>query len=180
MNILLLCTHLNPGGLSRYVINLSKGLVSQGDNVYVVASGGEWQEELESTGVVYLEASINTKSIVSVKILRSFFKILPLIKKYNIEVLHANTRVTQVLASMLSSSCKIPYISTFHGFYKAHFMRRLFVFEGKYSIAVSGAVKEHISNDFKIKKRNILVVHSGVPIDDFYGINITNSLRGKD
>ena len=47
MNILILTTHLNPGGISRYVLNLSKGLIKEGHSVWVASSGGSWVGILE-------------------------------------------------------------------------------------------------------------------------------------
>ena len=143
MNVLLLCTHLNPGGLSRYIVNLSSGLKKEGCNVFVANSGGSWQEKLEKSNVSFVRIPINTKFILSLKVFRSFFKLIPVVKSQKIDILHANTRVTQVLAFFLSALCRIPYISTFHGFYRVHLVRKLFKFEGRQTISVSNAVKNH-------------------------------------
>jgi len=65
MNILILTTHLNPGGLSRYVLNLSSSLRRQNHNVWVACSSGEWIARLEASGVKYKYIPIKTNLFVA-------------------------------------------------------------------------------------------------------------------
>ncbi|MEM7816942.1 MAG: glycosyltransferase family 4 protein [Candidatus Aenigmatarchaeota archaeon] len=167
MNILILTTHLNPGGISRYVLNLAKGLKNRGSNVWVANCGGEWVLKLKELGIGYKFIYINTKSIVSFKILISFFMLLSLVLNKKIQLIHANTRVTQFLGFLIYKFLKIPYVSTFHGFYRASFFRRHFKFCGLRTIAISKAVKEHLIRDLKIKEENIRVIYNGTDIEDF-------------
>ncbi|MFH1767935.1 MAG: glycosyltransferase family 4 protein [Candidatus Omnitrophota bacterium] len=166
MNILILTTHLNTGGISRYVTNLARGL-SLSNNVWIGSCGGKWAGELSAAGVRYKTVPINTKSILSPKIFLSLLILIPLVIKEKIDIIHANTRVTQFLAFLLHKACGRSYVSTFHGFYRRHIFRRLFFFEGALSIAVSGAVAEHIKTDMGVKKEKINVVYNGISPDDF-------------
>ena len=97
MNILIITTHLNIGGISRYVINLAKGLARGSDTVFVASSGGQWQKELSIDNITHLKIPINTKSILSFKVLKSFFILSEFLKEQKIDIIHANTRVTQSL-----------------------------------------------------------------------------------
>lgn len=162
MNILLLTTHLDAGGLSRYVLNLSRGLIQRGHRVVVASGGGVWTQELCGYGAVFNEIPIRTKSICSLKIIASFFIANALIRNYNIEIIHANTRVTQCLAYLLHKRHGIAYVSGFHGFYRPKQSRYIWKFSGIRSIAVSKAVKEHLVNDMDIEADRIRVVYNGI------------------
>ncbi len=176
MNILILTTHLNPGGLSRYVLNLAKGLSEKQHNVYVGCSGGEWAKYLKEQNVGYKKLPIDTKSILSIKILFSAVILSRWCRLKRIEVIHANTRVTQLLGLLMWKLSRIPYISTFHGFYKHIFFRRLIKISGVKTIAISKAVRKYLIEDLKFKERNIELVYNGV---DFESLSSRINIREK-
>ncbi len=167
MNILILTTHLNPGGISRYVVNLAMGLSQIGHKVYVASKGGEWKEKMRLTNVDFFYIPINTKSWISRKTFLSFFKLLFFVLHNRIQVICANTRVTQFVAYLLWKFTGIPYVSVFHGFYKKRWERRVFKFEGLKTIAVSHAVRNHLVRDFKISPDKISVVYNGIDKEAF-------------
>jgi len=165
MNILILTTHLNPGGLSRYVLNLSASLVRQNHNVWVGCSGGEWIGRLDKSGVGYKYIPVKTKSICSLKIFFSFLSLRKIIKQENFDLIHCNTRVTQFLGFLICKYFNIPYIGGFHGFYRKSIFRKWFQFSGTKSIAVSKAVRKHLVEDLNINPDKIRVVYNGIDID---------------
>ena len=164
MNVLILTSHLKIGGIPRYVINLAKGLKSLGDEVWVASSGGEWQVELDSQDIGHLTIPIKTKSIASPKILDSFSAISGFIEDKSIDIIHANTRVTQALAYLLYKRRNIPYVSTFHGCYRSHIVRRLLKFQGVRSIAVSNFVQSHAVERLGLDQDKTRVVYNGMDI----------------
>jgi glycosyltransferase involved in cell wall biosynthesis len=162
MNILILTTHLNTGGISRYVINLARGLKSLGHTVWIGSDKGEWLDELAKNGIGYKFIPIKTKAILSPKVFLSFFYLAGFLKQEKIQIVHANTRVTQFLAWLIFKIYKTPYVSAFHGFFKPGLTRKLFKLAGNRSIAVSKAVKNYLVNDLKFDPENIRVVYNGV------------------
>jgi glycosyltransferase involved in cell wall biosynthesis len=167
MKVLILTTHLNPGGISRYVINLAKGLKERGVCVWVACSKGRWVDKLSERGIGYKFIPINTKSILSPKVFICFFLLIPFIQKEKIQIVHANTRVTQFLAYLLYKFLNISYVSSFHGFYRPTIFRKMFKFCGARTIAVSKAVKMHLVNDLKIDRKKINVVYNGIDTQEF-------------
>lgn len=168
MNILYLTTHLNIGGISSYLFTLAKGLKEKGHHVYTASSGGELVQKFTLAGIAHLEIPIKTKSEVDIpKLLPSFIKLKTYIRENNIDIIHANTRVTQVLAYFLSRTTGKPYLVTCHGFFKKRFSRRVFPCWGKMIIAISGPVREHLISDFKVSPERIRVVHNGIDINRF-------------
>jgi len=167
MNVLILTTHLNPGGLSRYVLNLSTSLKRQNHNVWVACSGGEWILRLGENGVNYKHIPIRTKSICSLKILFSFLALYRLIEQENFDVVHCNTRVTQFLGFLIYKRFNLPYIGAYHGFYRPSIFRKQFKLSGVMSIAVSRAVREHLIKDLGIEGEKIKIVYNGIDSDEF-------------
>lgn len=167
MNILILTTHLNPGGISRYVLNLSKGLKQRGHHVAVASQGGEWVDKLLENGITHKYIPIKTKSIISVKIAVCFFILLPFMFKNKFAVIHGNTRVTNCLSFLLSKCFARPYIASFHGYYRSGFFRKRIKLAGSKSIAVSQAVKQHLTRNLVIPAEKIEVVYNGIDKDDF-------------
>ncbi|MFH1577697.1 MAG: glycosyltransferase family 4 protein [Candidatus Omnitrophota bacterium] len=162
MNILILTNHLNIGGITRYVLNLSYGLKSQGHRVFVGSSLGWGEGFLRENGISFLRLPLKTKSIFSPRLIISYFILKRFIKKHNITIIHAQTRITQFLGLLLSRSLKIAYISTFHGFYRPHLIRKMIPCLGNLTIAISRAVGQHLIDDFNLDPGNLSVIYNSV------------------
>lgn len=167
MNILFLANHLNVGGITSYILSLSGGLKARGHNVYVASSGGELLPEFLEKEITFIPIPIKTKSEASPKVLLSLFKLLPRIKEKNIDIIHSNTRVTQVLGYMLGRLSQRPFISTCHGFFKKRFSRKIFPCWGRKVIAISEQVKRHLLDDFNLREEDIRIIHHGIDLDKF-------------
>ncbi|MEW6008708.1 MAG: glycosyltransferase family 4 protein [Candidatus Omnitrophota bacterium] len=183
MKILLLTTHLNYGGITNYLISLAKGLKKRGHHVSIASSGGEAEEVFSSYGINSINIPIHTKCEVSPKILLSLFALKKQLKNSDTDIIHAHTRVSQVLGKLLSTSLSCAYVTTCHGFFKNRFSRRIFPAWGKNVIAISKAVADNLEKDFRLEKKNITVIHNGIEYDKFISldnqakIDIKNSLN---
>ena len=166
MNILLLTTHLNMGGITRYLLILSKGLLSRQHHVHLISSGGDMEEEFKQLGVHTLIMDIKTKSELSPKVYKALKPIKEYIQRHDIDLIHAQTRVTQVIGHLLHQNLKIPYVSTCHGYFKTRLSRRLFPCWGRV-IAISSAVYDHLANDFHLDDKTIHLVRHGIELDQF-------------
>ncbi|MCX5702682.1 MAG: glycosyltransferase family 4 protein [Candidatus Omnitrophica bacterium] len=167
MNILYLTNHINPGGITSYILSLAKGLKAKGHNVYIATSAGQLLSKFIYEGIIYMPIPIKTKSEISPKVLISFFRLIQSVKEKGIDVIHSNTRVTQVLGCLLSRYSHKPYVSTCHGFFKRRFSRRVFPCWGDKVIAISQQVKEHLINDFKVREDRVRLIANGVDINEF-------------
>lgn len=167
MNILYLTNHLNIGGITSYVLTLAGGFKERGHNIYIASSGGEVVVKFIEEGITYVPIPIRTKSEVSLKILVSMFKLLPILKEKNIDIIHSHSRTTQVLGHLLSKNTGIAHISTCHGFFKTRFFRKAFPCWGNKVIAISESVKEHLIKDFKVDAKNIVVIYNGIDVSRF-------------
>ena len=167
MNVLFLSNHLNTGGITSYLFTLSTGLKKRGHGVFVASSGGDAEDKFSKKGIIIIKVPLKTKSEASPKIIISLFKLLPLLKREKIDVIHANTRVTQVLAFWLFGFSGVPYVSTCHGFFKTRLSRRILPLWGKKVIAISDSVFEHLTQDFKLNPVKVKVIYNGIDIHKF-------------
>src|SRR3989338_3037108 len=167
MNILILTTHLNTGGIASYLLTLSKGLVREGHRVYLASSGGNQMDDFAFAGVEHFVVDMRSKSELNPKLYAAVGKLKRYIKEKNIHVVHTNTRVTQVVAWLLQKTTGRPFVSTCHGFFKTRLARRIFPCWGEAVIAISSPVKEHLENDFKIKPEKVFLISNGLELNKF-------------
>ncbi|MFA6216863.1 MAG: glycosyltransferase family 4 protein [Candidatus Omnitrophota bacterium] len=167
MNILYLTTHLNPGGITSYLLTLSRAMKQKGHTVYIAASSGELLPRFQEAGITYIPVPINTKQEISLAVVRTFFILARKVKEYNIDIIHAQTRVAQVASCLLEIFCRTPYVSTCHGFFKKRLFRMMFPCWGRLCIAISQQVQDHLVNDFKLSGQSIRLVSNGIDLDRF-------------
>ncbi|HOD11618.1 MAG TPA: glycosyltransferase family 4 protein [Candidatus Omnitrophota bacterium] len=164
MKILILATHCNTGGITSYILTLTKGLAQKGHSVHVVTSGGDREQELEKIGAIHTRLDIRTKSEVSYKVFTHIPALVKLVRQGRCDVIHAQTRVTQVVAAIVSFFTRVPYVATCHGFFKPRFFRRIFPCWGNATIAISQQVKEHLINDFSCDPNSVFLVPHGLDV----------------
>jgi len=164
MNILIIATHFNTGGITSYVVSLATGFVKAGHNVYVISSGGDREKDLDAVGAKHITLDIRTKSEASLKIYRHILKVVAFVRQNHIDIIHAQTRVTQVLASFVSALAKVPYVSTCHGFFTPKLIRKIFPCWGKAVIAISAQVEGHLKNDLGCPQKKIVFVPHGLDV----------------
>jgi len=167
MKILLLATHLNLGGIGIYTTSLAGQLKALGNEVIVASSGGELIEEIKREGIAHIDIPINTSADIGFHTIVSYLKLLPIVRDKPIDIIHAQTRVTQIIANMLSRRSKAVFITTCHGFFKRRLFRRMFPCWGTHTIAISDAVRQHLVYDFKLPKEKISVVYNGIETKRF-------------
>lgn len=167
MNILFLSTHLNTGGITSYLFTLSKGLIKRGHAVHCASSGGNMEKEFLSAGVKIMDLNIRTKSELDPRIYLALKPLKQYIKENHIDIVHSQTRITQVMGSLLNKSTGRPFVSTCHGYFKKRLSRKLVPCWGDAVIAISGAVERHLADDFGVNPRKIHLIESGIDLDDF-------------
>lgn len=162
--VLHLTTHLNIGGITSYIQMIGSAMARKGHSVSVLCSGGELAEDFEAKGFRVFRREIRTKSELHPKVWLALPGIVALVKKEKFDVLHAHTRVTQVLAAAVSKLTGVPVVTTAHGFFKPRFGRRLFGAWGERVIAISPGVAESLENDHGVSPERIRVVPNAIDI----------------
>jgi glycosyltransferase involved in cell wall biosynthesis len=179
MKVLYLTTHLNAGGITSYVFTLTKGLINLGHEVFIVSSGGGLEKEFKKLGAEVIKLDIKTKSDVSPKLFFNFPRLQKIIKEKDIDIIHAQTRVTQVLATWLQKKTSAKCVSTCHGFFKPKWTRIKFPCWGDFVIAISDAVNLHLIKDLKVSDKKIKIIQSGINLRKFVSIDSHGQDKGR-
>lgn len=179
MKILFLTTHLNTGGITRYLLTLSRGLVKSGHEVFIASSSGDAAKDFETQGAHLLTLDIRTKSMVDSRVYAALAPLQKYVLENNIDVIHAQTRVTQVMGWFLKRKTHRPFIATCHGFFRPRWLRKLFPCWGDYTIAISEQVREHLKNDFHIPETRISLIHNGVDAREFSPVSSQEKSRRR-
>ncbi len=179
MKILLLTTHINIGGVGLYLLNLAKGLKKRGVKCFVASSGGNLERYFKTARISLVNLDIKTKFEFNPKLIPEIFKLIRFVKKNDIDIIHAHTRVTQVLGRLISKfttlkrrtsltgQAKPHFVTTCHGFFKSERLsRRLFPCWGEATIAISQAVKTHLINDFNLPENRISLIYNGIDLEE--------------
>ena len=164
MKILHLTTHLNRGGISKYILSVGIDFVKKGHEVFVCSSGGEMDEEFKVAGIKQKILPIKTKSELNPKLYWFLPNVIRWVREQKIDVIHAHTRITQVIADWVFHLTRIPYVTTAHGFYKRRLGRRLLPAWGLRTIAISEAVGADLHETHRLTANQIRVIYNGLDL----------------
>ena len=167
MKVLLLTSHLDIGGVGIYTLSLALSLKEAGVDVIVSSSGGVLVYELEKSGIEHIRIPVNTSSDIGFHTLLSVFKLSSVIRQRGIDIVHAQTRVTQIIAHCLSRKTGAFFVSTCHGFFKMKLFRKIFPCWGARTIAISDAVRQHLVCDLGVSKDSIDIIYNGIDAKKF-------------
>lgn len=109
-NILLIVPRLNIGGAETYTALIAEKLQQRGYKVYTASGGGMLADRLSQKGIPNFYLPIRFSTALSAFFLKR------IIKKYNIDLIHANSAAAGITALKVKQYCNnIPIIFTAHG-----------------------------------------------------------------
>ena len=167
MNILLLTSHLEIGGITSYLFTVATGLKARGHQVRIASGGGAMAETFETHGIPHLHLPVRTKSELDPQLWLACHRLTRFLRSHRVDVLHAQTRVTQVVGALVSRSTGIPMLSTWHGFFRPHWGRRLFPCMGRLVIAISPPVRDDLLHHFHVSPERVALIEHGIPVERF-------------
>jgi glycosyltransferase involved in cell wall biosynthesis len=162
MRILHLTSHLNVGGITRYVVSLSKELTERGHRVVVASGGGALESELEASGAAYWPVPLHTSVEFSPPVVRATGMLATQLEREPVDILHGHTRVGQVVAARLARRFRIPWVTTWHGFFRPNLGRWLWPCLGDVTIAISEPVRQHLMESFCVPSERIRLIPHGI------------------
>ncbi len=162
MKILFLANHADAGGITSYLLTLSSGLIRRGHRVFFGSAGGKLLYRFIEAGVECADLAVRTKQEFGPQVFWSALKVSAMLRNEGIDIIHANTRTTQVLASCVSGRGTPAFVSTCHGFFRPRLWRRVFPCWGSRVIAVSEEVGRHLIRDFGVRETRVRVVPNGI------------------
>ena len=166
MKILQILPELNIGGVERGVLDLSKALVAQGHESYVISNGGKLEASLIASGGKHISMPIHKKRLKTLKLSDDLFNVLVDI---NPDVVHVRSRMPAWVTyrAFKNFTKKRPvYISTFHGLYSFPIYSRVMA-KVDHVISISKTVEEYIKSTYQVSSDNISVIPRGCDLHEF-------------
>ncbi|MGH7197742.1 MAG: lipopolysaccharide heptosyltransferase II, partial [Candidatus Omnitrophota bacterium] len=164
MRILQILPELKSGGVERGTVDLAKYLRKNGHHAVVVSAGGPLVGDLTSAGVVHYTLPVHKKSPFAV--IHSVSALVKIVRKENIDIMHARSRVPALIAFFASRRTQVPYLTTCHGFYSKHFLSRMMGW-GKIVIVASHIIGKRMRDDFGVPYHKIRFIPRGVNLEEF-------------
>ncbi len=164
MNILQVLPELNSGGVETGTLDLAKQLIRHGHKAVVISSGGKQLNDLLSLGAIHYKLPVHDKSPFT--ILSVAGKVRDVIKKEEIDIVHARSRAPAFSAFIAAHISRTPFLTTCHGYYSRHLFSRVMGW-GKFVIVPSNVVARHMINSFHVPRERIRLIPRGVDLDKF-------------
>src|SRR3989338_10605965 len=120
MNILQILPSLDLGGVETGTIDLARYLVSRGHKAITVSGGGRLVRELDAINARHYTLPVGKKSLFN--IIRMIRVLCDIIRREDIDIVHARSRVPAIIAYFACKSANRVLITTAHGYYKKHLL----------------------------------------------------------
>ncbi|MFA5355801.1 MAG: lipopolysaccharide heptosyltransferase II [Candidatus Omnitrophota bacterium] len=164
MNILQVLPELKVGGVETGTIDLARYLVKAGHKVVVVSNGGPMVKELASCGAIHYQLPVHKKSLFIM--FRMVPKLTEIIKKEQIDIVHARSRVPAWISYFACRRSGKPFITTCHGYYKKHLFSYVMGW-GRRVIILSNVIGRHMIDDFGVPHERVRMIPRSVDLDKF-------------
>lgn len=164
MKILQILPELNVGGVERGTVDLAKELVKLGHKAVVVSNGGDLVADIEKAGVIHYQLPVHRKSIVN--IIRMVGRLAEIIRKEEIDVVHARSRMPAWVAFFACRRTQIAFVTTCHGYYQKHPFS-LVMGWAKRVIVPSNVIARHMIDDFGVAYERIRFIPRSVDLNKF-------------
>jgi len=164
MNILQILPELNVGGVETGTLDLAKYLTRLGHKAVVVSNGGSLVNELEALGGKHYQLAVHKKSFAT--IIKTIPLLVEIIKKEEIDIVHARSRVPAWIAFFACRKTKTVLITTCHGYYKKHLFSYVMGW-AKRVIVLSNVIARHMIEDFGVPHERIKLIPRSVDLEKF-------------
>ncbi|MFC1644218.1 glycosyltransferase family 9 protein, partial [Candidatus Omnitrophota bacterium] len=164
MNILQLVPKLNIGGVEKGTVEVARYLTLNGHKAVVVSAGGILEKNLAAIGARHYTLPVGHKN--PFVMIYCYFALKNVIKKENIDIVHARSRVPALVGYFASKSTHRTFITTAHGQYRKHLISRVMGW-GKIVVTANETMARYMKETFGVPFRKITVVSRGVDLKKF-------------
>ena len=160
---------LESGGVERGTLEISEAIMASSWRSLVISKGGRLVEALERQGAKHFEINIGSKNPFAWP--KSFKKLKRVISEYNVDVVHARSRMPAWICKYGAQQCGVPFITTFHGRYRdTNALKRIYnsiMVRGECVIAISKFLANDIQSRYGVSDDALKVIPRGADISLF-------------
>lgn len=170
MRVLQIVPELEIGGAELTTVDIARALVDAGHEAFVVSQGGRMVEDLPGAAT-HITLPVASKN--PLMILANAKRIGALCKRERIDLIHARSRAPAWSALMAARGAKIPFVTTYHGAYKASSALKLWynsvMARGDVVIANSQFTADSIATQYPFAKNRLTVIPRGTDFARYDG-----------
>lgn len=178
LRVLQILPALEAGGVERTSVDVTEALIEKGQTAHILSAGGRLEREISALGGHLHEANIGSKNILTA--IPRIFLILKLIKKHDINIVHARSRAPAWPAFFAAKISGTAFVTTYHGIYNSKSRVKTFynaiMARGDAVIANSEFTRAHIIKTHGIKANRITAIPRGVDMKLFDPTKISEDL----
>lgn len=170
---------LNRGGTEMLLLDSFRRLTTSSfECILIYRNEGELSEDFRKTGIPMFRVKPHGLK------LGYFFKLRQLLKKENIDILHAQTLINEVIGVFCVAFSSVKMVASFHGFrysWTERVYAQFVIWNASASIFVSNYVRDwYLKNALLPPRKRCHVVYNGIdfskfdcryPVPDFLGKN---------
>ena len=160
---------LETGGAEQTTIDIAKAVIEAGGRAFVATRGGRMTARLIADGGRLAQMPVHTKNPLT--ILGNAARLVDLIRREKVSLVHARSRVPAYSALWAAHATGTPFVTTYHGIYKAKTpLKRWFnavMTRGDLVIANSDFTRGHILAEHGIDPAKVVTIPRGVDLERF-------------
>ena len=160
---------MQTGGVEQTTLDVSKAAVEGGYRVIVASSGGRMVPLLKEAGAEHVNLPLASKN--PLQIMFNVRRLLRLIKRDHIGLVHARSRAPAWSAWQAARIARRPFVTTYHGIYRQNDPFKAF-YNSVMARGEDVIANSHFTADLIIKRHpfaapRILVIHRGTDMKLF-------------
>ncbi|MFL0163639.1 glycosyltransferase family 4 protein [Candidatus Clostridium helianthi] len=161
MNILYLNNEMTIGGVAKCILKLSKEFIRSNTIFIASKDGGALLPEFEKIGIRNISLN-DIENKTPYNIISNIIKIIYIVKKNNIDIIHSHHRMTTLLAKIVSKFIGVRVIHTQHLCIEDKFKLTNVSLKNVNTITVSEAAKRILIRKSKLDEKNIITVYNTI------------------
>lgn len=166
---------LSAGGAEQGCIDIAAELVNAGAKAIVVSHGGNRTHEISRAGGIHISLPVHSKNPFTM--LQNASKLEAIIKKYNVDIVHARSRAPAWSCAKACKATGAKFMTTCHAPYNFHNTAKKFynssIMRGERIIAISGYVANYIKKHYHVDDEKIRIIHRGIALEKFHPTAVT-------
>ncbi|WP_019960740.1 glycosyltransferase family 4 protein [Woodsholea maritima] len=166
MNILQVIPELDAGGAERTTLEVAEIIIRSGGKALVVSQGGRMVDELKALGAELIRMPVKSKNPFT--IWQNAGRLTDIIRKRDIDIIHARSRAPAWSAYWAAKRTLIPFVTTYHGTYnaKSGFKRwyNSVMAKGDRVIANSNFIADHVRREHGVGEDRLRIIPRGVDL----------------
>lgn len=160
MRILMALSQMEVTGAEIYAVNVGEELTNRNHEVFYVSDTLTKKHRGK-----YFELRFNKRKPWDR--VWHIIKLVYLIKKYDIQIVHAHSRASAWSCHYACKIAKIPMITTVHGRQPVHKSSKKFVPIGYKALVVSENIKKNLVEELNVSESNIEILRNGIDLGKY-------------